>query len=75
LYGIFVDYILKEHSGHYYDPYNLCQEHWYEHPLSEPQLNQFFAEISPEQVAVMISAKSGMSVEKYHALLKNLPSA
>jgi Family of unknown function (DUF6492) len=72
LYGIFVDYILKENSGHYEDPNNLCQEHWEDRPLSEPELQKFFTEITPEQVAVMISAKSGMSIDRYHTLLKNL---
>jgi Family of unknown function (DUF6492) len=73
LYGAFVDYFLKEQSGHYYDEQKICHEYWNPLPLSDEDLQKFFAEIHPEHVAVMISAKAGMSVQRYQKLLKLVP--
>jgi hypothetical protein len=70
LYGIFIDRILKEQSGHYYEPENICHDYWYTQPLPDEQLQNFFGEIRPEHVAVMISAKSGMPVERYKPFLE-----
>jgi hypothetical protein len=70
LYGIFIDHILKEQSGHYYESQNICHDYWFPESLSDEQLQKFVAEISPEHVAVMISAKSGMPVERYQPLLE-----
>jgi Family of unknown function (DUF6492) len=73
LYGVFVDHFLKERSGHYHEPENICQEYWSPLPMSNEQLHNFFAEIQPQHVAVMISAKAGISVEQYQLLIKNIP--
>ena len=73
LYGVYVDYFLKEESGHYYDSQKISHEYWNPQPLSEEQLQNFFAEIQPEHVAVMISAKAGIPVERYEHLLKKIP--
>jgi hypothetical protein len=70
LYGIFIDRILKEQSGHYYEAQNICHDYWFPQSLSDEQLEKFIAEISPEHVAVMISAKAGMPVERYQPLLE-----
>jgi hypothetical protein len=72
LYGVFVNYFLKENSGHYFDSRKIVHEYWYPQPLSDKQLQNFFAEIQPQQVAVMISAKAGIPVERYEHLLWNV---
>ncbi len=73
LYGVFVDHFLKEESGHYYDSQKITHEYWDPQPLSNEQLQNFLAEIQPEHVAVMISAKAGIPVEQYEHLLHKIP--
>lgn len=70
LYGIFINRILKEQSGHYYEAQNICHDYWLPQPLSDEQLHNFIGEIRLEHVAVMISAKAGMPVERYKPLLE-----
>lgn len=72
LYGIFVESILKEESGHYYDPQDLCHPYWGEESLSEAELQEFFSKILPHHVAIMISAKAGMSVKQYQKLIQQI---
>jgi hypothetical protein len=72
LYGVFVEHFLKEESGHYYDSQKLTHDYWKPQPLSDEQLQKFLSEIQPEHVAVMISAKAGMPVDRYEHLLWNI---
>lgn len=72
LYGIFNNLVLKENSQHYYDPQKICHNYWHEKPMSDTELNQFFANIPPQYVAVMISAKAKMPVENYAALVNSV---
>jgi hypothetical protein len=73
LYGIFVERILGEDSGHYYNAQKICHEYWNPEEMSKEDLEQFFAEIEPEHIAVMISAKAGISVDRYQKLLSKSP--
>ncbi len=73
LYGVFVDNILGESSGHYADSDTLCQEYWTDRPMSASDLQSFFATIRTDQVAVMISAKAGMEAAEYQDLILNAP--
>ncbi|MEB3180094.1 MAG: DUF6492 family protein [Nostocaceae cyanobacterium] len=73
LYGVFVEQILKEESGHYCDPVKLSLDYWKTDEMSDVELQKFFTQITPEQVSVMISAKAGISVEKYQNLLEMVP--
>lgn len=75
LYGVFVDQFLKGKSGHYYDSQKISHEYWTPQPLSDEELKNFLAEIPPQHVAVMISAKAGIPVERYEPLLKIIPEA
>lgn len=72
LYGIFVDKILQERSQHYYEPENLCHDYWFTESLDREQLQQFFQELRPEHLAIMISAKSGMSAQQYSNLVEQI---
>ncbi|HSM81009.1 MAG TPA: DUF6492 family protein [Nodosilinea sp.] len=65
LYGVFVDHLLKESSGHYYDWAPLCNEYWLPQPLDDRQLADFFAATQPENIAIMISAKAGIAPSRY----------
>ncbi len=69
LYGIFVDQVLQDKSGHYYDSKRICHEYWSNKSMSDQQLQKFFAEILPEDKAVMISAKAGILPQRYQHLL------
>ncbi|MBO3459841.1 DUF6492 family protein [Aetokthonos hydrillicola Thurmond2011] len=74
LYGVFVDHFLKEESGHYHDSQKIVHEYWDTEPMSDEQLEKFFAEIQPHHAAVMISAKAGIPVERYQHLSKMVPT-
>lgn len=70
LYGAFVEHFLPERSGHFREPYGLCKEYWNPVNLSDAELEDFLSNIGPECVAVMISAKAGISPARYQALLE-----
>jgi hypothetical protein len=70
VYGIFVDQILKEPIGHYYDAGRICHEYWFSSSMSNEQLDNFFAENLPQDIGVMISAKANISVQKYEKIVK-----
>jgi hypothetical protein len=69
LYGVFVDQILKERSGHFYDSERICHEYWSTQTMSDDQLKNFFTELLPNDKAVMISAKAGISPQQYQNLV------
>lgn len=70
LYGIFVERILKERSGHYWDSQPLSHEYWGTTPLMKEQLQQFWQNMHPQCIAVMISAKSQTPIDIYASLIK-----
>lgn len=72
LYGTFVDRVLGEQAGHDRISQKLCHSYWGETPMSDDQLQGFMQEIAPEHVAVMMSAKSKMSVNQYEAALQTI---
>lgn len=74
MYGGFVTYILQEQSGHYDDDQYLCHTSRYTPNMSDEELQNFLTKIRPEHIAVMISAKSGISVDRYQALLSLIES-
>lgn len=65
LYGVFVDQVLGNASGHSYDWSPLCHEYWRPCPLDDYQLAEFFAAVQPHHVAVMISAKARIAPDRY----------
>ncbi|MBW4642580.1 MAG: hypothetical protein KME23_06160 [Goleter apudmare HA4340-LM2] len=69
LYGIFVDQVLQEQSGHYYDSGRICHEYWLNKSMSDQELQKFFAETLPEDKAVMISAKANISPQRYRPII------
>lgn len=70
LYGIFVERILKERSGHYWDSQPVTHEYWGVTPLTKERLQQFWQNMNPECFAVMISAKSKTPIDAYEPLIK-----
>ncbi|MGB5635502.1 MAG: DUF6492 family protein [Waterburya sp.] len=72
LYGIFVDHVLKENSGHYWDSQKLSHDYWGTTPLGKEQLQQFFQGIPPECCAVMISSKSKTPVASYLPFIQQI---
>ena len=74
LYGIFVDYILKEQAGHYKDDSAISLDYWETKRLNNEQLEQFFQDVSPEYLTVMISAKSQTPVADYSPFICKIQS-
>jgi Family of unknown function (DUF6492) len=75
LYGTFVEFVLQEGSGHFWDDRPICKEYWKPVDLSDEDLAAFFQEITAEHIAVMISAKANISPHRYQALIEAIPSA
>jgi Family of unknown function (DUF6492) len=70
VYGIFVEEILKA-SGHYFDSECICHEYWLNEKMSDIELKSFFSRTPDHNIAVMISAKAGISVQEYESLVQN----
>lgn len=69
LYGVFVDEILRR-RGVAASPDMLCHSWWYEdRPLDPVAAREFVAAAAPTDVAVMISARSGTSLEARRSAL------
>jgi Family of unknown function (DUF6492) len=58
LYGVFVDEVLGGSARSFSSKNSLCHTYWDEVPLSEGTLRAFLAVTDPDDIAVMISAKS-----------------
>jgi len=70
LYGTYVDRVLKGKSGHYSDSVKILNSYYNPASMSEMELIDFVKSTRPEHVAIMISAKAKMAVERYASLLK-----
>ncbi|NJL62388.1 MAG: hypothetical protein HC903_11800 [Methylacidiphilales bacterium] len=70
IYGVFVEKVLQETSGHYYNSKRLSHEYWSTEPMTNEELNQFFVDNLSEDFAVMISAKANISMQQYEKLIK-----
>jgi hypothetical protein len=70
LYGLFVEQVLGERSGHYIASHNFCHDYWLPEKLDDHALQHWIETVMPEQVAVMISAKAGITVDRYEPMLK-----
>lgn len=72
LYGIYSEHVLKENSGHYGEAQNIVHEYWTEKNLSDDEINGFLAKMEPHHIAAMITAKAGISVERYEKIIRKL---
>ncbi len=72
LYGLFVENILKEQAGHYYDEVYPGLQYFSTQSMSEPEICDFLANIQPQHVTVMISAKARIPVQRYEKLLREI---
>jgi Family of unknown function (DUF6492) len=70
LYGLYVDQVAIESTPlHYPLAQNLCHDYWLPKPLGDRELADWLGQIGPDQVAIMISAKSGIPVNRYAPLI------
>ncbi|MGF1567824.1 MAG: DUF6492 family protein [Nodosilinea sp.] len=74
LYGMFVEYVLKDTSGHYYDEKYPGLQYFSTEDMSTQDILEFLAGIEPHHVTVMISAKAKIPVERYKGLLAEVDS-
>jgi hypothetical protein len=69
LYGVFVEKILQEKSGHYFDDYDLCHNYWKEQSLETDQIKDFIDSVPPATISAMFSAKANISLSSYRGLI------
>jgi hypothetical protein len=74
LYGAFVDLVLGEAANVQPDDRMLVHSYWEPSPLSPDAASEFVHSLLPNDVAVMISAKSGTALDVRRAALSDLPS-
>ena len=72
LYGVFISEVLKEQALHNPESESLCLEYWEERPLPPEKSREFLDRLEPQHVAVMLSAKSKMPVERRLQLIGEL---
>jgi hypothetical protein len=58
LYGDFCEQVLKDRSGHYYEPRIPTLNYWKTQALDDDGLRELHDRLGPDHVAVMVSAKS-----------------
>ena len=75
LYGRFVEDVLGRSNGAPGASLSLCHCYWGSEPLTTAELETFIADASPDEVAVMVSAKAGMRPADYAVVLERLWSA
>jgi hypothetical protein len=73
LYGVFVDEVLGAPANSFASDDPLCHTYWPEEPLDAAGLDAFLAGIAPDDVAVMISAKSRTPMDLQRAAMAKLP--
>jgi hypothetical protein len=69
LYGMFIEHVLKQEAGHYYDPVCPGLQYFSTQPMSDFELKAFMDKVEPEQIMIMISAKAGIEPKRYEHLL------
>jgi len=62
LYGVFVDEFLGAPTNSHASDRSLCHAYWDRVPLSRAAAQDFVAELAKDDIAIMISAKSGTSL-------------
>ena len=75
LYGVFVDEVLGGPAVANSSAQMLCHNHYDEVPLDAAGLRRFLAGVAPDDVAVMISAKSGTPLELRRRALRDFAPA
>jgi Family of unknown function (DUF6492) len=70
LYGRFVEDALGRSNGRPGSSISICRCYWGSEPLTNPELESFVAEASPDEVAVMVSAKAGMRPADYAQVIE-----
>jgi hypothetical protein len=74
LYGVFVDEVLDREARSFSSDDPLCHAYWGEVPLDEGTLREFLAATGPDDIAVMVSAKSRTPVAVRRAGLSGFAS-
>jgi hypothetical protein len=69
LYGVFVDEVLGKPANSFASERTRCHSYWDEAPLGAESIGDFLAGIQPDDIAVMISAKSQTSLDTRRAAM------
>jgi hypothetical protein len=72
LYGVFCETVLGEKSGHYADPVNPTLEYWTPGRPDAARLRELVAGVRPHHVALMVTAKAGLSAAECADLVRAL---
>jgi hypothetical protein len=72
LYGVFVDRVLGESAGVFPASSMLCHTYWNRTPMNSGDVDGFIRELSPDDVAVMISAKSRTTLDVRRQVLSGV---
>lgn len=70
LYGVFVEHVLGEQSGHYFDSEDLCHCSWHYDISNNRQLEDFLKQVKDRHVAVLCQSYLGLSSQNFGQLLQ-----
>ena len=70
LYGRFVEDATDQSAGRPGESMSLCRCYWGSDPLTNRELEHFIEEASPNELAVMVSAKAGMHAADYREVFE-----
>ena len=72
LYGVFVEYVLKEQAGHYWDDVDLCHCSWHHRVEGVEGAKRFIREAPEHCVAVLVQSNLGIDPAGYDAVLREV---
>ncbi|NJK36306.1 MAG: hypothetical protein HC825_03745 [Oscillatoriales cyanobacterium RM1_1_9] len=72
LYGMFVDYVLKDEANHFIDEKYPGLQYFHTAQMSEQEIKNFLSGIESHHVTVMISAKAKIPIQRYEKLLEQI---
>ncbi len=72
LYGMFVEHILKDAAGHYYDELYPGLQYFSNQPMTTQEIESFLSQVEPHHLTVMISAKAKIPPQRYERMVLDL---
>lgn len=71
LYGVYVDFVARDESGHFADDFDLCHCSWHYQIESLKDLEAFLDGLAEKHVAILIQSCLNIEVGEYYDILKD----
>lgn len=71
LYGVYVDLLVQNDTGHYCDSQSLCHCCWGYNLNSEQEIDRFLSELGDNHIAVLIQSNLAIPVDMYRGIVES----